>query len=94
MFKSKSTLSLTAVVDDVKASPFTDIQKQLDLLQDNGMTALDIRNVLFHKMLDLHAVPKDHFLRDADTPERLDDPAILTTLNELGFHRKARYPVH
>jgi hypothetical protein len=94
MLKVKSILQLTPVVDDVNARPFTDIQEQLDRLQDGGMTALDIRNILFHKMLDMHSVPKDHFLRDTDTPERLDDPALFVRLNELGFYKKRSHQVH
>ena len=94
MLKTKPVNQFSAVVDDVKAGPFSDLQNRLDELQDNGMTALTIRGILFNKMLDLHSVPADHFLRKQATPNRLDDPAIIETLNELGFFRKKRNIVH
>lgn len=92
--KGKSALRFTPVVDDCQARPFADLQEQLDIIQDNGMTAFDIRSVLFSKMLDLHNVPKDHYLRDLDTPERLDDPSIIEQLNAMGFYRTRQYAVH
>ncbi|MEJ6473151.1 hypothetical protein [Pseudoalteromonas piscicida] len=88
MIKNKSNGQFSAVVDDVKAAPFSDLQDRLDAIQDNGMTALAIRNILFHKMLDLHAVPRDHFLRDEETPCAFEDPQkLVEKLNELGFVR-------
>lgn len=88
MIKNKSNGQFSAVVDDVKAAPFSDLQERLDAIQDSGMTALAIRNILFHKMLDLHAVPNDHFLRNEETPCGLDDPQkLVEKLNELGFVR-------
>ncbi|CCQ11642.1 hypothetical protein PALB_25430 [Pseudoalteromonas luteoviolacea B = ATCC 29581] len=94
MFKGKSLFQMMPTVDDAKARPFADLQEKLDAIQDNGMTALDIRTILFHKMLDLHCVPKNHFLRNSDTPDRLDDPSIKTKLNELGFYRHGNHPIH
>ena len=90
MRKNKAEANFSAVVDDAKASPFLDLQSRLDELQDNGMTALTIRTVLFNKMLDMHSVPADHFLRKESTPSRLDDPRILETLNELGFYKQSK----
>ncbi|WP_017215963.1 hypothetical protein [Pseudoalteromonas sp. NJ631] len=87
MIKNKSNGQFSAVVDDVKAAPFSDLQERLDAIQDSGMTALAIRNILFHKMLDMHAVPNDHYLRDEETPSRLDDPKLIEKLNKLGFFR-------
>lgn len=87
MFKNKSNGQFSAAVDDVKAAPFSDLQDKLDAIQDEGMTALTIRHILFHKMLDLHAVPTDHFLREQETPSRLDNPKLIEKLNELGFYR-------
>jgi hypothetical protein len=94
MLKTKPVNQFSAVVDDVKSEPFSDLQNRLDELQDNGMTALTIRSILFQKMLDLHSVPKDHVLREQETPQRLDDPAIIANLNELGFFRKQRSMMH
>ncbi|RJE75811.1 hypothetical protein CWB96_02230 [Pseudoalteromonas citrea] len=94
MLKTKPVNQFSAVVDDVKAAPFSDLQSRLDELQDNGMTALTIRGILFHKMLDLHSVPADHALREQEIPQRLDDPAIIANLNELGFFRKQRSMMH
>ena len=88
MRKNKAEENFSAVVDDIKAGPFLDLQSRLDELQDNGMTALTIRTVLFNKMLDMHSVPEAHFLRKESTPSRLDDPRILETLNDLGFYKK------
>ena len=90
MRKGKAELNFSAVVDDVKASPFVDLQSRLDELQDNGMTALTIRTVLFNKMLDMHSVPADHFLRKESAPSRLDDPKIIETLNDLGFYKQSK----
>ncbi|WP_440053170.1 hypothetical protein ACSLBF_09455 [Pseudoalteromonas sp. T1lg65] len=87
MLKSKLNGQFAAVVDDAKAAPFSDLQDKLDAIQDSGMTALTIRNILFHKMLDMHAVPTDHYLREEETPSRLDDPQLIEKLNELGFYR-------
>ncbi|KZN36913.1 hypothetical protein [Pseudoalteromonas luteoviolacea] len=94
MSKNKLNSYFPAAVDDVTAAPFSDIQKRLDDIQDSGMTALAIRNILFHKMLDLHAVPQDHYLRNESTPERLDDPSLINKLNELGFYRTSRRVMH
>ena len=88
MRKNKAEENFSAVVDDIKAGPFLDLQSRLDELQDNGMTALTIRTVLFNKILDMHRVPEDHFLRKESTPSRLDDPKIIETLNDLGFYKK------
>ncbi|MBE0367451.1 hypothetical protein J8L98_09485 [Pseudoalteromonas sp. MMG013] len=94
MLKTKPVNQFSAVVDDIKAGPFSDLQNRLDALQDNGMTALTIRSILFHKMLDLHSVPAEHFLREQATPQRLDDPALIEKLNALGFYRKQRCVMH
>ncbi|KZN37795.1 hypothetical protein [Pseudoalteromonas luteoviolacea] len=94
MSKNKLNSYFPAAVDDVNAAPFSDIQKRLDDIQDSGMTALAIRNILFHKMLDLHAVPQDHYLRNESTPDRLDDPSLINKLNELGFYRTSRRVMH
>ncbi|MBE0345988.1 hypothetical protein PPEP_a0986 [Pseudoalteromonas peptidolytica F12-50-A1] len=93
--KNKSNGQFSAVVDDVKAAPFSDLQDRLDAIQDGGMTALTIRSVLFHKMLDLHSVPSDHFLRDQEAPSGLEDPKMLIKkLNELGFYRSSASQLH
>ncbi|MBQ4836103.1 MULTISPECIES: hypothetical protein [Pseudoalteromonas] len=94
MSKNKLNSYFPAAVDDVNAGPFADIQERLDSIQDSGMTALAIRNILFQKMLDLHAVPEDHYLRTESTPERLDDPSLIDKLNELGFYRSSSRVMH
>ncbi|TMP27414.1 hypothetical protein CWB99_15570 [Pseudoalteromonas rubra] len=94
MLKNKSASYFPAAVDDANAGPLAKLQAQLDAIQDSGMTALTIRDILFQKMLDMHSVPKEHFLRDQDTPDRLDDPAIIEQLNALGFYRTSQGQVH
>mgnify|MGYP000492355360 CR=1 FL=1 len=51
--KDKFTNEFLANTDDARAGKLSDIQQQLDELQNNGMTAMDIRTVLFNKMLDV-----------------------------------------
>tara|TARA_B100000700_G_scaffold303696_1_gene375485 strand:- start:429 stop:710 length:282 start_codon:yes stop_codon:yes gene_type:complete len=92
--KNKFTNEFLANTGDARAGKLSDIQQQLDELQNNGMTAMDIRTVLFNKMLDVYQVPSDHFLRDGETPERIDDPAIVVKLNKLGFTKKRRHQLH
>ena len=92
--KNKFTNESLANTDDARAGKLVDIQQQLDELQQNGMTAMDIRTVLFNKMLDVYQVPSDHFLRDSETPERIDDPTIVTRLKQLGFSKKRRHQLH
>ena len=92
--KNKFTRESLANTDDAHSGKLVDIQQQLDELQQNGMTAMDIRTVLFNKMLDVYQVPRDHFLRDSETPERIDDPTIVVKLKQLGFTKKRRYQLH
>ncbi|WP_462168970.1 hypothetical protein [Pseudoalteromonas lipolytica] len=92
--KNKFTREFLANTDDAHSGKLVDIQQQLDELQQNGMTAMDIRTVLFNKMLDVYQVPRDHFLRDSETPERIDDPTIVTRLKQLGFSKKSRQQLH
>ncbi|GGE80220.1 MULTISPECIES: hypothetical protein [Pseudoalteromonas] len=92
--KNKFTNEFLANTDDARTGKLSDIQQQLDELQKNGMTAMDIRTVLFNKMLDVYQVPSDHFLRDSETPERIDDPTIVVKLKQLGFTKKRRYQLH
>ena len=92
--KNKFTRESLANTDDAHSGKLVDIQQQLDELQQNGMTAMDIRTVLFNKMLDVYQVPSDHFLREIDTPDRIDDPNILLKLKQLGFTKKRRYQLH
>ena len=92
--KNKFTNEVLADTDDARSVKLSDIQQQLDELQQNGMTPMDIRAVLFNKMLDIYQVPNDHFLRDAETPERIDDPSIALQLQQLGFSKKPRYQLH
>ncbi|CAH9054508.1 hypothetical protein PSECIP111951_01050 [Pseudoalteromonas holothuriae] len=91
MLKNKQVNHFAAVVDDVQSGPFSELQGRLDEIQDNGMTALTMRSILFNKMLDLHNVPDDHFLRNESTAKKLDDPSVLVEkLNNLGFVRKQK----
>lgn len=83
-----------ANADDIKSGKLADLQKRLDEIQSNGMTAMTIRDVLFQKMLDVYQVPNDHALRESETPERIDDPSIIKRLIELGFQKKPQYQVH
>ncbi|HCV02002.1 hypothetical protein AAEU31_02120 [Pseudoalteromonas sp. SSMSWG5] len=92
--KDKFTSEFLANTDDARSGKLVDIQQRLDELQQNGMTATDIRAVLFNKMLDVYQVPSDHFLREIDTPDRIDDPNILLKLKQLGFTKKRRYQLH
>lgn len=86
--KNKFTNEVLADTDDARSGKLSDIQQQLDELQQNGMTPMDIRAVLFNKMLDIYQVPNDHFLRDAETPERIDDPSIALQLQQARFFKK------
>jgi len=83
-----------ANADDIKSGKLADLQKRLDEIQSNGMTAMTIRDVLFQKMLDVYQVPNDHALRESETPERIDDPSIIKRLVQLGFQKKPQYQVH
>ncbi|NOU50838.1 hypothetical protein HG263_09865 [Pseudoalteromonas sp. JBTF-M23] len=95
MLKTKQVNHFAAVVDDVQSGPFSELQNRLDEIQKNGMTALTMRSILFNKMLDLHNVPDDHFLRDESASSRLDDPSLLIEkLNDLGFYRKQAGAIH
>ncbi|WP_404340616.1 hypothetical protein [Pseudoalteromonas mariniglutinosa] len=89
--KAKFTAQTVANMDDARSGTLKDIQQQLDDLQTNGMTSNDIRAVLFNKMLDVYHVPCDHFLRNRDTPRRIDDPKLITQLEQLGFTKKPHY---
>jgi hypothetical protein len=53
-----------------------------------------MRAVLFQKMLDIYQVPENHFLRDSETPSRIDDPSIINKLKQLGFTKKHQYQIH
>ncbi|GAP74928.1 MULTISPECIES: hypothetical protein [Pseudoalteromonas] len=68
-----------------------ELQSQLDDIQDSGVTPEFLRYVLFQKMLDVYQVPKDHALRGDSTPERLDDPALINHLHQLGFAKRSAY---
>lgn len=92
--KNKFNPQLSANADDIKSGKLADLQKRLDEIQSNGMTAMTIRDVLFQKMLDVYQVPNDHALRESETPERIDDPSIIKRLIELGFQKKPQYQVH
>ncbi|MBD1582266.1 hypothetical protein [Pseudoalteromonas sp. S16_S37] len=95
MLKTKQVNHFAAVVDDVQSGPFSELQNRLDEIQKSGMTALTMRSILFNKMLDLHNVPDDHFLRDESAPSRLDDPSLLIEkLNGLGFYKKQTGVIH
>ncbi|MCF7500450.1 MULTISPECIES: hypothetical protein [unclassified Pseudoalteromonas] len=92
--KDKFTSALKVNADDACSGKLIDIQRRLDELQHDGMSATDIRTVLFNKMLDVYQVPNDHFLREGKTPARIDDPSIVTKLKELGFSKKSRHQLH
>lgn len=92
--KNKFNPQFMANADDIKSGKLADLQKRLDEIQSNGMTAMTIRDVLFQKMLDVYQVPNDHALRESETPERIDDPSIIKRLIELGFQKKPQYQVH
>ncbi|MFY8326144.1 hypothetical protein [Pseudoalteromonas sp. ZZD1] len=92
--KYKLSLQFTAVADDSKTSKLVELQNRLDEMQNNGMTAMTMRDVLFHKMLDVYQVPSDHFLRKSETPHRIDDPSIINRLKQLGFVKKPSYQIH
>ncbi|BBN81145.1 hypothetical protein PA25_11300 [Pseudoalteromonas sp. A25] len=95
MLKNKQVNHFAAVVDDVQSRPFSDLQNRLDEIQNSGMTALTMRSILFNKMLDLHNVPDDHFLRDESVPSKIEDPSLLVEkLNDLGFYRKQSGAMH
>ncbi|MDN3378130.1 MULTISPECIES: hypothetical protein [unclassified Pseudoalteromonas] len=92
--KYKLSLQFSAVADDSKTSKLVELQNRLDEMQNNGMTAMTMRDVLFHKMLDVYQVPSDHFLRKSETPQRIDDPSIINRLKQLGFVKKPSYQIH
>ncbi len=92
--KNKLISEALSVSDDTCSGKFSDIQQQLDEIQNNGMSALDIKTVLFNKLLDLYQVPSEHFLRKVHTPDRIDDPSIVIKLQQLGFSKKPRYQLH
>jgi len=92
--KNKFNPQFMANADDIKSGKLADLQKRLDEIQSNGMTAMTIRDVLFQKMLDVYQVPNDHALRESETPERIDDPSIIKRLVQLGFQKKPQYQVH
>jgi len=83
-----------ANADDTQSGKLADLQNRLDEIQNNGMTAMTIRDVLFQKMLDMYQVPNDHALRESETPERIDDPSIIKRLIQLGFEKKPAYQIH
>ncbi|KPH63982.1 hypothetical protein AMS58_01535 [Pseudoalteromonas porphyrae] len=92
--KNKFPSQFQAVADDVKSPRLMELQNRLDELQRNGMTAVTIRTILFQKMLDAYQVPSDHFLRDSETPNRIDDPSLLSSLKKLGFSKKPQHQIH
>ncbi|MFY8273159.1 hypothetical protein AAEU32_03400 [Pseudoalteromonas sp. SSDWG2] len=65
-----------------------DVQQQLDHIQDSGVTPQYMRYVLFQKMLDVYQVPKDHTIRSNRTPDRLDDPTLISQLKRMGFSKQ------
>ena len=92
--KDKFTIQHQAVADDLQSPKLVELQNRLDEILDQGMTAVTMRDVLFHKMLDVNQVPSDHFLRKSETPLRIDDPAIIIQLKQLGFSKKSSYQIH
>lgn len=92
--KDKFTLQFQAVADDGKNPKLVELQNHLDEIQNKGMTAMTIREVLFQNMLDIYQVPNDHFLRDSDTPQRIDDPLLINRLEQLGFAKKTHHQIH
>ena len=82
------------MADDLTNSKLVELQNRLDEIQRSGMTALTMRAVLFQKMLDVYQVPEDHFLRDSEIPQRIDDPSIINRLEQLGFSKKQQYQIH
>lgn len=92
--KDKFTTQFQAVADDTNSPKLVELQNRLDEIQSSGMTAMTIRDILFHKMLDVYQVPSDHFLRECETPQRIDDPSIINRLKQLGFAKKPRYQIH
>lgn len=92
--KNKFPSQFQAVADDVKSPKLLELQSRLDELQRTGMTAMTIRAILFQKMLDVYQVPSDHFLRDSETPNRIDDPSLLSRLKKLGFSKKTQHQIH
>jgi len=79
---------------ELSATQLRDVQQKLDELQDAGLTPEKLRSLLFHKMLDFYQVPRNHFLRESETPERLDDPSLVTRLTELGFAKRNCVSLH
>lgn len=92
--KDKFTIQHQAVADDLQSPKLVELQNRLDEILNQGMTAMTMRDVLFHKMLDVYQVPSDHFLRESETPLRIDDPAIIVQLKQLGFTKKSSYQIH
>jgi len=92
--KDKFSIQFQAVADDSKSSKLVELQNRLDEMHNNGMTAMTMRDVLFQKMLDFYQVPSDHFLRESETPQRIDDPSIINRLKQLGFVKKPSYQIH
>ncbi|MBB1505001.1 hypothetical protein H5203_05830 [Pseudoalteromonas sp. SG41-1] len=92
--KNKFATQFQTVADDVNNPKLVELQNRLDEIQKNGMTALTMRAVLFQKMLDIYQVPENHFLRDSETPSRIDDPSIINKLKQLGFTKKHQYQIH
>ncbi|BDF94951.1 MULTISPECIES: hypothetical protein [Pseudoalteromonas] len=92
--KNKFATKFQAVADDLTNPKLVELQNRLDEIQRNGMTALTMRAVLFQKMLDAYQVPEDHFLRDSETPNRIDDPSIINRLEQLGFSKKQQHQIH
>ncbi|MBS3796299.1 MULTISPECIES: hypothetical protein [unclassified Pseudoalteromonas] len=78
-------------LQDRDAQQLQEVQLQLDSIQDAGVTPQYLRYVLFQKMLDVYQVPKDHAMRANSTPERLDDPGLISQLTELGFAKAKTY---
>ncbi len=92
--KDKFATQFQAVADDTNSPKLVELQNRLDEMQSNGMAAMTMRSVLFQKMLDVYQVPSNHFLRESETPQRIDDPSIILRLKQLGFAKKPSYQIH
>lgn len=94
MRRSKPSFTFSAVVDDASASPFNELQSRLNDIQQGGMTALTMKTVLFHKVLDMHNVPSDHTLRQESAPSCFEASEIIKKLNALGFYKNKNPQLH
>ncbi|CAM4069902.1 hypothetical protein [Pseudoalteromonas ostreae] len=92
--KNKFATQFQTRTDDGNNPKLVELQNRLDEIQRTGMTALAMRAMLFQKMLDIYQVPENHFLRDSETPNRIDDPSIIKKLKQLGFTKKHQHQIH